>query len=335
MLHPKPRLLGSQTALVTGPAGEEIHCDDRGRVKVQFHWDREGKRDAASSCWLRVASSWAGNRYGSLVIPRVGMEVLVTFLEGDPDQPLISGCLYHAEHVPPCELPANKTRSVFKSLSTPNGGGCNELRIEDRAGKEQIFIHAQRDWKQNIKHNQKMQVGNEQHVRVEANSYSEFSAEEHRVIHADRLSEVRANDHLTVGQSAHTQVGASYLLRAGEEIHFDAGDQIILDAGMELTLKAGGSFIKIDPAGVTICGPALRINSGSTPGVGKPATPVLPSIPESAEAATYGSQRDVPRVQKSDASTNPPPHAANLVVDVWGSSKLSDQLKIVDQEDRE
>ncbi|EPS0611347.1 type VI secretion system tip protein TssI/VgrG, partial [Pseudomonas aeruginosa] len=117
---PKPRILGTQSAVVTGPKGEEIHCDRYGRVKVQFHWDREGQADDSSSCWLRVASGWAGRNYGAIAIPRVGMEVLVTFLEGDPDQPLVTGCLFHREHPVPYELPAHKTRSVFlKSL----GGG--------------------------------------------------------------------------------------------------------------------------------------------------------------------------------------------------------------------
>ncbi|EJL95901.1 Rhs element Vgr protein, partial [Pseudomonas sp. GM102] len=108
--HPKPKALGSQTAIVTGPPGEEIHCDEYGRVKVQFHWDRDGQGNDTSSCWLRVATGWAGNAYGGIAIPRVGMEVLVTFLEGDPDQPLITGCLYHKENVVPYDLPANKTR---------------------------------------------------------------------------------------------------------------------------------------------------------------------------------------------------------------------------------
>ncbi|TJY47318.1 type VI secretion system tip protein TssI/VgrG, partial [Pseudomonas aeruginosa] len=120
---PKPRILGTQSAVVTGPKGEEIHCDRYGRVKVQFHWDREGQADDSSSCWLRVASGWAGKNYGAIAIPRVGMEVLVTFLEGDPDQPLVTGCLFHREHPVPYELPANQTRSVFKSLSSPGGGG--------------------------------------------------------------------------------------------------------------------------------------------------------------------------------------------------------------------
>ncbi|MEN2509425.1 phage baseplate assembly protein V, partial [Stutzerimonas stutzeri] len=111
----------------------------------------------------RVSSSWAGDQYGGIAIPRVGMEVLITFLEGDPDQPLITGCLYHKENAAPYELPANKTRSVFKTLSSPGGAGYNEVRIEDRKGAEQIYVHAQRDWDQNIEHDQKIRVGHERH----------------------------------------------------------------------------------------------------------------------------------------------------------------------------
>ncbi|RRV05316.1 type VI secretion system tip protein VgrG [Pseudomonas sp. v388] len=285
--HVKPRIPGSQTALVTGPDGEDIHCDELGRVKVQFHWDREGQRDAATSCWLRVASGWAGNRYGSVAIPRVGMEVLVSFLEGDPDQPVITGCLYHAEHRPPYLLPDHKTRSVFKSLSSPGGKGFNELRIEDRKDQEQIFIHAQRDWDENIEHDQKIRVGHERHDRVEANSYSELLAEEHRVTHADRLTEIRANDHQTVGQSVHAQIGASYLLRAGQQVHL-AANEVVIDAGMEITLTAGGSFIKVDPSGITLCGPQIKLNSGGAPGVGMPAAPLLPSSTQPADADAPG-----------------------------------------------
>ena len=149
------QVLGSQTAIVTGPAGEEIHCDQYGRIKVQFHWDRDGQSNDKTTCWMRVASGWAGAAYGGIAIPRIGMEVLVTFLEGDPDQPLVTGCLYHKENVVPYDLPANKTRSTFKTLSSPGGGGLNEFRIEDKKGAEQIYIHAQRDWDENIEHDQK------------------------------------------------------------------------------------------------------------------------------------------------------------------------------------
>ncbi|WP_069863908.1 type VI secretion system tip protein TssI/VgrG [Pseudomonas citronellolis] len=276
LAHPKPRVLGSQTAVVTGPKGEEIHCDRYGRVKVQFHWDREGQADDKTSCWLRVASSWAGKQYGAIAIPRIGMEVLVTFLEGDPDQPLISGCLYHAEHLPAYELPANKTRSQFKTLSSPGGGGYNELRIEDRKGQEQIYLHAQRDWDENIEHDQKIRVGHERHDTVEANAYSEFKAEEHRTTHGDRKVEVRADDHLTVGNDQHLKLGSGQFIEAGNEIHYYAGEKVTIDAGQGLTLKAGGSFVKLDPSGVTLSGADVKLNSGGSPGVGTAAAPLLP-----------------------------------------------------------
>ncbi len=286
--HPKPKVLGSQTAVVTGPAGEEIHCDEYGRVKVQFHWDRHGQADDKTSCWLRVSSSWAGDRYGGIAIPRVGMEVLVTFLEGDPDQPLVTGCLYHKEHQVPYDLPANKTRTVFKTLSSPGGGGYNELRIEDRKGAEQIYIHAQRDWDENIEHDQKIRIGHERHDTVEANSYSEFKAEEHRTTHADRKTEVRANDHLTVGNSQHLKIGTGQFIEAGNEIHLSSGLKVVLEAGSELTFKAAGSFIKLDASGITMVGPVIRMNSGGSPGKGSGAAPILPGQVRPADADKAG-----------------------------------------------
>jgi len=285
--HPKPKVLGSQTAVVTGPAGEEIHCDEYGRVKAQFHWDRHGQADDKTSCWLRVSSSWAGDRYGGIAIPRVGMEVLVTFLEGDPDQPLVTGCLYHKEHQVPYDLPANKTRTVFKTLSSPGGGGYNELRIEDRKGAEQIYLHAQRDWDENIEHDQKIRVGHERHDTVEANSYSEFRAEEHRTTHANRKTEIRANDHLTVGNSQHLKIGTGQFIEAGNEIHYYAGSKVVIDAGMELTASGGGSFLKLDPSGVTLSGATIRMNSGGAAGKGsglKILAPVMPWLATSAVA---------------------------------------------------
>ncbi len=290
--HPKPKVLGSQTAVVTGPAGEEIHCDEYGRVRVQFHWDREGQADDKTSCWLRVSSSWAGDRYGGIAIPRVGMEVLVTFLEGDPDQPLVTGCLYHKEHQVPYDLPANKTRTVFKTLSSPGGGGYNELRIEDRKGAEQIYLHAQRDWDENIEHDQKIRVGHERHDTVEANSYSEFRAEEHRTTHADRKTEIRANDHLTVGNTQHLKIGTGQFIEAGNEIHYYAGSKVVIDAGMELTASGGGSFLKLDPSGVTLSGATIRMNSGGAAGKGsglKILAPVMPWLATSAVAGTLTS----------------------------------------------
>ncbi|MEZ2744971.1 type VI secretion system tip protein VgrG [Halopseudomonas bauzanensis] len=286
--HKKHPIHGTQTAIITGPENEEIHCDSYGRVKVQFHWDRHGQADAHTSCWLRVASNWAGDRYGGITIPRVGMEVLVTFLEGDPDQPLITGCLYHKTHQVPYNLPEHKTRSVFKTLSSPGDDGFNELRIEDKAGEEHIFIHAQRDWDQNIQHDQHIRVGNERHDRVEANSYTELLAEEHHTTHADRKTEIKADDHLTVANNQHIKLGTGQFIEAANEIHYYAGTKLVIDAGMELTAKAGGSFLKIDPSGVTLVGPQVRINSGGSAGIRTGAKPLLPGEVVPADAATPG-----------------------------------------------
>ncbi|MCP8464007.1 type VI secretion system tip protein VgrG [Pseudomonas sp. ZM23] len=292
LVHPKPKVLGNQSAVVTGPAGEEIHCDKYGRVKVQFFWDREGQADDKTSCWLRVASGWAGNLYGGIAIPRVGMEVLVTFLEGDPDQPLISGCLYHAENQVPYPLPANKTRSVFKTNSYPGGGGYNELRIEDRKGQEQIFLHAQRDWDENIEHDQRIRIGHERHDTVEANTYSEFRAEEHRITHADRKTELRADDHLTIANNQHVKLGTGQFIDAGQEIHLKAGQKLVVEAGMEITLKAAGSFIKLDPSGVTLVGPMVKINAGGSPGNGSGIGIKAPLQPNAADADKAGKEME-------------------------------------------
>ncbi|WP_248807353.1 type VI secretion system tip protein TssI/VgrG [Pseudomonas sp. MWU13-2100] len=299
--HGKPRVLGSQSATVTGPKGEEIHCDQYGRVKVQFHWDREGLADDKTSCWLRVSSAWAGDRYGAISIPRVGMEVLVTFLEGDPDQPLVTGCLYHKENQVPYELPANKTRTVFKTLSSPGGGGYNELRIEDKKGAEQIFIHAQRDWDESIEHDQKIRVGHERHDTVEKNTYTELKAEEHRTTVADRKTETRMDDHLTIGQNQHIKLGTAQLTRVGKEIHLKAGDKIVIEAETELTIKAGGSFIKLDAGGISVVGPVVKNNAGGSAGSGtgigiKP--PVLPGAAAKDKAGSLMEQALVNALQE-------------------------------------
>ena len=157
--QPRPSVAGYQNAVVTGPAGSEIHCDEYGRVKVQLAWDRNGEPSDHSSCWLRVASGWAHDRFGTVLIPRVGMEVLVGFVNGDMDMPVVVGCLPNAATPVPLDLPAEKTRSIFRSQSSPGGGGYNELRIEDRKGAEEIYLHAQRDWTQDVLNDHRVKVG--------------------------------------------------------------------------------------------------------------------------------------------------------------------------------
>jgi type VI secretion system secreted protein VgrG len=166
---PRPVVRGIQSATVVGPAGEEIHVDEQGRVLVQFHWDRQGQHDERSSCWVRVSQSWAGAGWGAMFIPRIGHEVLVDFLEGDPDRPIITGRVYHADNATPYPLPDEKTKSTIKSESSPGGGGFNELRFEDRKGGEEVFLHAQRDLNEVVLHNNSRTVTADQTFSVGGN----------------------------------------------------------------------------------------------------------------------------------------------------------------------
>ncbi|MDG6026803.1 MAG: type VI secretion system tip protein VgrG [Candidatus Brocadia sp.] len=166
---PKPVVEGVQTAIVVGPSGEEIYTDEHGRVKVQFHWDREGKKDDKSSCWIRVSQLWAGAGWGAMYIPRIGQEVIIDFLEGDPDCPIIIGRVYHGTNKPPYGLPGEKTKSTIKSDSSKGGGGSNEIRFEDKKGEEEIFIHAQKDENIVVENNQTIAVGNDRVKEVVAN----------------------------------------------------------------------------------------------------------------------------------------------------------------------
>jgi type VI secretion system secreted protein VgrG len=276
--HQKPSLSGSQTARVTGPEGEEIHCDSYGRVKVQFHWDRHGNGSDTSSCWLRVASNWAGVYHGSVTIPRVGMEVLVTFLEGDPDQPVISGCLNHGETLTAYPLPANKTRSVFRSVSSPGGGGYNELHLEDSAGQELIYLRAQRDMEQKVLNDSRLEVGNQRHETIKGHSISSLQAEDQRTVGADRKVELKANDYLQVADSSHTRVGQMLVVEAGQQVHLKAGANVILDGGASITLKAGGQHILLGAGGIFSSSPIVL---GGAPVPGRPAAPILPGMLES------------------------------------------------------
>ncbi|PZP22342.1 bacteriophage T4 gp5 trimerisation domain-containing protein, partial [Pseudomonas kuykendallii] len=189
-------------------------------------------------------------------------------------------------------LPTHKTRSVFKTLSSPGGAGYNELRIEDRQGQEQIYLHAQRDWDENIEHDQKVRIGHERHDTVEANSYTELKAEEHRTTHADRRVEVRADDHLGIAGSQHLKVGLAQLIDAGNEIHLKAGQKMVIEAGTELTLNAGGAFIKLDPGGVTLNGALVRINAGGSPGHGTGIGIKPPILPGAADRDSAGNLLD-------------------------------------------
>ena len=302
--YPKPRVLGSQTALVTGPAGEEIYCDAHGRIKVQFHWDREGKANDKSSYWLRVASSWAGSSHGSVTIPRVGMEVLVTFLEGDPDQPVVSGCLANSLNPVPYELPAHKTRTVLRSRSSPGSSGFNELHLEDRTGQELIYLRAQRDMEQNVANDSRLQVGNERHETIKGNSIAVLEAEDQRTVTADRKVELKANDYLQIASSSHTRVGQTLVAEAGQEVHLKAGANLILDAGASITLKAAGQHIVIGPGGIFS---STEIQLGGAPVSGTAAAPLLPGLLGLLAVPSLLGQEQNPMAQAAVESEPPSP----------------------------
>ena len=288
--YSKPRILGSQTARVTGPAGEEIHCDRYGRVKVLFHWDRLGESNDNSSCWLRVASNWAGDRYGSVTLPRVGMEVLVTFLEGDPDQPLICGCLINSVNRAPLDLPAHKTQSVFRSRSTPGGDGHNELRIEDRNGNEQIYLHAQRDMAQHIEHDSRLQIDGKREETITGNSVKVFNAQEQLTVSGDRKVRINADDYLGVVSSVHTRVGQVITIEAGQQISLNAGATLVVDGGALLNAGAGGQHLQLTPAGIFCSSPIML---GGVPIPGLPAASALPGTLEEMTALALMAQKQV------------------------------------------
>ncbi len=296
---------GPQTAIVVGPAGEEIYTDELGRIKVRFHWDRKLSNQSTSmpddkaSCWIRVAQMWAGNGYGTMFIPRIGMEVVVDFLEGDPDKPIAVGCVYNGINKPPYALPAEATKSTFKTLSSKGGGGFNELRFEDKSGSEEVFLHAQKDLQHRVKEKSTSFVGKDMHVLVNENRYEKTVRDDHKTVDGKRLAHVKQDDHLKVDGGILHESGGAMNLSAGQDllgagsmnVHLKAGINAVLEAGASISLKAGGSFINISAAGVAISGTMVLINSG-----GAALSATAPSKPEKAKAPEEAIKADPGKV---------------------------------------
>jgi type VI secretion system secreted protein VgrG len=355
-LTPKPIVQGPQTAIVSGPKGEEIYTDKYGRVKVQFHWDRYGKEDENSSCWVRVAQSWAGKKWGAMYIPRISQEVVVEFLEGDPDRPLITGSVYNEEQKVPYDLPAEMTKSTLKSNSTKGGVGFNEIRIEDKKDKEQIFIHAERNMDVRVKNSsmervignrhlitgwekdgskggdQREMVYQDKHLKVHRNQVEQIGGnmqllvggvdsgegnqdvvlkgtrkesiekDNHLHVKGKRNEKVDGDQSLTVGGKQQEKVGTNHALEAGQEIHLKAGMKVIIEAGMQLTIKGPGGFVDIGPAGVTIQGTMVLINSGGAAGSGSGSSPNAPEDPKEAAPTEPAKADDAKSGQKSARS---------------------------------
>ncbi len=293
-ITPKPIVPGAQTATVVGPSGEEIFTDKYGRVKVQFHWDRDGRNDADSSCWIRVAQTWAGKKWGTMFIPRIGMEVVVGFLEGDPDRPIITGCVPNPDTMPPYTLPDEKTKSTIKTNSSKGGNGFNELRFEDKKGSEQIFIHAEKDLDIRVKNDKKEIIKNDRHIIVEKNSYEEGKGDSHNKLSGNYNSEMSGSSSTKVGGDIDTKVGGKVAYDVGSEIHLKAGMKVVIEAGTQITLKVGGNFVDIGPAGVSIKGAIVNINSGGAAGSGSGCSTTTPTAPKEAVDDKPGEQASKP-----------------------------------------
>jgi type VI secretion system secreted protein VgrG len=392
---PKPIIHGTQTAVVTGPSGEEIFTDKYGRIKVQLHWDREGKYDGNSSCWLRVASTWCGRNWGFLQIPRIGQEVIVDFLEGDPDRPIVIGSVWNPDQMPAYKLPDEKTKSYVKTNSSLGGVGYNEIRFEDKKGQEQIYIHGERNvdirirnekmeivnnhshlivggvdattgkncvadhretiWQdrhtnikrhkeEHIEGSMKLMIGHgksenpgnldiviekvkkeliedDSHLHVKKNwlilidkvlsliagdikvavkgstgvdfskdAMTKVGGSSSMDVGKDSKSKIGGTQSLDVGKDLQEKVGKNYAMDAGTEIHLKGGQKVIIEAGMQLSLKGPGGFIDIGPAGVTIQGTMVKINSGGSAGSGSGSSPQPPQKPEAPDQAQDAAQ---------------------------------------------
>jgi type VI secretion system secreted protein VgrG len=247
---PKPTVQGPQTAIVVGRSGEEIYTDKYGRVKVQFHWDREGKRDENSSCWVRVSHPWAGKGWGAVAIPRIGQEVVVDFLEGDPDQPIITGRVYNAEQMPPYGLPAGGVVSGLKSNSTKGGGGYNELIMDDTKGNELIRVHGQYDMDSTIEHDLREHVLHDRSRDVTNNEIFIIGNDQTETIGGNqtlsvaknRMRTVTQNEIVTVALTRTHSVGINEAITVGAAQEVTVGTMRIVTVGINQDVNIGSNL---------------------------------------------------------------------------------------------
>ena len=320
----RPFVQGPQTALVVGPKGDEIYPDKFGRVKVQFHWDRAGKYDEDSSCWIRVSQAWAGKGWGAVSLPRIGQEVIVDFLEGDPDQPIITGRVYNGEEMPPYALPDEMTKTVLKTNSSKGGEGFNEFRFEDKKGEEQIFMHAEKNLDIRVKNNEYETVTKDFHLIVEQDKFEHTKNDHQETIDRDYVQSVGRDHHLKVSGKQAMEVTGSRSLKVSGDVaeqfgqnyssqvsmaaYLKAGMTIVLEAPSGITLKCGGNSVVLDPSGVTIAasglvtiqGSMVMINSGpgSPPAQGQAGSLVPPMKPKAADEADKADPGEMDKIKQ-------------------------------------
>ncbi len=286
---PIPTVKGTQTAVVVGPPGEEIFTDKYSRIKVQFHWDREGKNNSDSSCWVRVATPWAGQRWGMIHIPRIGQEVVVDFLEDNMDQPIVVGSVYNAECMPPYDLPAHKTQSGIKSRSSLQGtpANFNEIRFEEKKGHEQLFIHAEKnqdievendethwvghdrrktidhDETTHVKHDRTETVDNNETITIGSNRTEMVGINETITIGANRTETVGANESISIGANRSTAVGGSESVAVGASRTTAIGQNAALQVGGNATTQVGkNDEIQVGKSFALIAGDQIQLQTG-------------------------------------------------------------------------
>ncbi|MGB0129925.1 MAG: type VI secretion system tip protein TssI/VgrG, partial [Rhodocyclaceae bacterium] len=290
-ITPRPAMRGPQTAVVVGPKGEELHTDKYGRVKLKFPWDRYGKSDETASCWVRVAQGWAGKQWGQLFLPRIGQEVIVDFLEGDPDRPIITGRVHNADQMPPYDLPGHQTRSTIKTRSSPGGSDANfnELRFEDKKDAEEIYFHAERDFNRVVENNDSLKVGfekkddgnqvveifNNQTLTIGNNQASEGS--QTISVWKDRTTTIQTGDdtlEVAIGSQAvkihkdrtttlSTGNDTLTVTTGNQSVEIKAGTQST-EAMQSITLKVGQNSITIDQTGITIKALQVKVEAQTT-----------------------------------------------------------------------
>lgn len=281
---PRPVVAGTQTAVVVGKAGEEIWVDKHSRVKVQFHWDREGKNDEKSSCWVRVATTWAGKSWGAIHIPRMGQEVVIAFLEGDPDRPLIVGSVYNAQEMPPYALPGDENISGIKSNSTKGGGGYNEIIFNDTKGSELFRVHAQKNKQVTVLNNRTESVGADESISIGGNRTESVAKDESITIEGNRTTSVTKDEALsvdgnrtetvakdetidvsgarteTVGKDESVSITGKRTVTVGKDDELSVSKKIVISAGDEITLVTGDAQLVMKKDGtVTIKGKDITI----------------------------------------------------------------------------
>ncbi|KOO13825.1 hypothetical protein AKJ18_16240 [Vibrio xuii] len=313
----KPLIHGPMMATVVGPENEEIYCDDYGRVKVQFPWDRYSNGDEHSSCWIRVSQTWAGSQYGAVAIPRIGHEVIIEFLNGDPDQPIITGRTYHFTNTLPYPLPEHKSKTVIRT-ETHQGEGFNELSFEDQSGQEQIYLHAQKDWDSQVNNDSTLDIKHDKHLTIQGTQRTHVLANQHQTVEGDERTKVTKDQTLVVEGSLHLKTGSVWVNDSGSEIHVKAGNKVVIEAGSEITLKAAGSFVKVDPAGVHLVGAGVNLNSGGGAGSGSGYSGKLAELPK-----THTNNTVVNELEKNAVTATKQAADANVVTELGQTAQAA------------